>query len=324
MKTEFYRCPICGNIILRVINSGVTPECCGQPMQKLEANTIDASHEKHVPVITRLGKGSYRVTIGAEPHPVTDEHHINFIYLATEHGGQLRYLTTGGPAEADFCDCNDPIVGAYAYCNLHGLWFADAKDGCRQQATGDWQQATGGMCGTKKCGKLMAFIAMLFPFAACTNALTVDNTPIPSIDLDRYLGKWYEIARFDHRFEKGLDNCTATYSYNDDGTVRVTNNGWTGDEWKESIGKAKTTATPALLRVSFFGPFYSDYRVLMVDEGYSVALVGGSNDKYLWILARQPQLDSVVLNSVLKEAQRRGYNTNNLIWVDQSYNIMWD
>ena len=316
MKTEFYICPVCGNIILRVVNSGVTPVCCNQPMQKMEANTVDAAKEKHVPVITRLGKGSYRVTIGAEPHPVTDEHHINFIYLATEHGGQLRYLTTGGPAEADFCDCNDPIVGAYAYCNLHGLWFADVKE-CKVQSA---------ECKVNKgkCGKLMAFIAMLFPFVACSNAITVDNTPIPSINLDRYLGKWYEVARFDHFFEKGLDNCTAMYEYNENGTVKVTNTGWNGEDWKESIGKAKTTATPALLRVSFFGPFFSDYRVLMVDEDYSVALVGGSNDKYLWILARQPQLDSVVLNSVLKEAQRRGYNTNNLVWVDQSYNIMWD
>lgn len=316
MKTEFYICSICGNIVLRVVNSGVTPVCCNQPMKLMQPNTVDAAKEKHVPVITRLGKGSYRVTIGAEPHPVTDEHHINFIYLQTQHGGQLRYLTTGRPAEADFCDCNDPIVGVFAYCNLHGLWYADAKE-CKVQSA---------ECKVNKgkCGKLMAFLAMLFPFAACTNALTVDNTPIPSIDLDRYMGKWYEIARFDHRFEKGLDNCTAMYEYNENGTVKVTNTGWNGEDWKESIGKAKTTATPALLRVSFFGPFFSDYRVLMLDADYSVALVGGSNDKYLWILAREPELDGAVLDSVLKEAQRRGYNTNNLVWVNQSYHIMWD
>lgn len=323
MKTEFYRCPICGNIILRVINSGVTPECCGQPMQKLEANTIDASHEKHVPVITCQGKDTYRVTIGATPHPVTDEHHINFIYLETEHGGQLRYLGPGHLAQAEFCGCNGKVVGAYAYCNLHGLWYRPMGGEAERMKGGEADGQKVGKCKKQGC-KLMALIALLFPFGACTNALTVDNTPIENLDLDRYMGKWYELARFDHRFEKGLDNCTAMYEYNDDGTVRVTNTGWTGEKWKESVGKAKTTDTPARLRVSFFGPFYSDYRVLMLAKDYSVALVGGSNDKYLWILSRTPQLDGAVLDQVLKEAQRRGYNTNNLIWVDQSYNIMWD
>ncbi len=317
MKTEFFICPVCGNIILRVVNSGVTPVCCNQPMKLLQPNSVDTSKEKHVPVITRLGKGTYRVTIGAEPHPVTDEHHINFIYLQTEHGGQLRYLGPGRPAEADFNGCYDPVVGAYAYCNLHGLWFSDAKE-CKKQSS---------ECRVKQgkgCGKLMAFFAMLFPFAACTNALTVDNTPISNLDLDKYLGKWYEIARYDHRFEKGLDNCTAMYAYRDDGMVSVINTGWNGEDWQSSEGRAKTTDHPAILRVSFFGPFFSDYRVLMLAEDYSVALVGGSNDKYLWILAREPQLDGVVVDAVLKEAQRRGYDTNKLVWVDQSYNIVWE
>lgn len=304
MKTSFYFCPICGNVILRVINSGVTPVCCNQPMLELKPNTIDASQEKHVPVITHLGKGHYRVTIGSEPHPMTEEHHIQFIYLATEHGGQLRYLSVGSPATADFIDCEDKITGVYAYCNLHGLWFADRKD-CREKT-----------CSGKSCGKMTALLAMFFPFIACS-CPSVDNTPVSELDLNRYIGKWYEIARFDHRFERGLDNSTADYSFNDDGTVRVENTGWTGSEWKTSIGKAKTTDQPALLRVSFFGPFFSDYRVLMLDDNYRMALVGGSSDKYLWILSRTPDPDGVLLTKVLEEAERRGYNTNLLLWVSQ-------
>ena len=163
---------------------------------------------------------------------------------------------------------------------------------------------------------LLALVALLFPFTACTKALNVDNTPIPTLNINRYLGHWYEVARFDHRFERGLDNSTAYYTFNDDGTVRVENTGWTGSDWKISIGKAKTTDQPALLRVSFFGPFFSDYRVLMLDDNYQMALVGGSSDKYLWILSRTPDPDGVLLTKVLKEAERRGYNTNLLLWVN--------
>lgn len=156
MKTEFYICPICGNIVLRVVDSGVTPVCCGQPMKEMVPNTVDAAHEKHVPVITRLCKGTYRVTIGAEPHPVEAAHHIDFIYLKTDRGGQLRYLGPLRPAQADFIDCNDPIVGVYAHCNLHGLWYADVQS-CKDSS-----------CARKKPGKLMAALTMLFPFLACT------------------------------------------------------------------------------------------------------------------------------------------------------------
>lgn len=166
---------------------------------------------------------------------------------------------------------------------------------------------------------LLALVALLFPFTACTKALNVDNTPIPYMDLNRYAGQWYEIARFNHRFERGLDNCTAMYSFNGDGTVRVENTGWTGEDWKTSIGKAKTTEQPAMLRVSFFGPFYSDYRVLMLDKDYQIALVGGSNDKYLWILSRTPDPDGAWITKVLEEAERRGYNTNLLLWVNQDF-----
>lgn len=152
----------------------------------------------------------------------------------------------------------------------------------------------------------------------------VDNTPVQALDLSRYLGRWYEIARYDHRFERGLDNTVAVYTLKSDGTVRVENAGWKGGKYKVSTGKAKQPRPlqePALLRVSFFGPFYSDYRVLMLDEFYRFALVGSGNSKYLWILSRTPQIPYQTRLAIVHEAQRRGYDTNQLIWVDQSDNL---
>ena len=97
----------------------------------------------------------------------------------------------------------------------------------------------------------------------------------------------------------------------------VVNRGWKDGEWNTSEGKAKLTEKPGLLRVSFFGPFYSDYRIMMLAPDYSYSLVGGNGDNYLWILSRTPQLNPETRSDILREAQRRGYKTENLIWVDQ-------
>ncbi len=156
-----------------------------------------------------------------------------------------------------------------------------------------------------------------FLFVSYGNAQKIDNTPVASLDLNRYLGDWYEIARFDHSFERGLEFCKANYALRKDGKIAVTNTGIKDGKPKTSNGKAKTTDTPALLRVSFFGPFYSDYRVMMLDANYQWALVGSKNAKYLWILSRTPQLPKATLDSILAEAKRRGYDTSKLIWVKQ-------
>lgn len=145
----------------------------------------------------------------------------------------------------------------------------------------------------------------------------VDNSPVSSLDLNRYLGNWYEIARFDHSFERGLTHAKANYALNPDGTIVVTNSGLLDGKQKESIGKAKITDTVGLLRVSFFGPFYSDYRVMMLAEDYSYALVGSKNAKYLWILSRTPELPQEILTKILAVATARGYDTGKLIWVEQ-------
>ena len=153
--------------------------------------------------------------------------------------------------------------------------------------------------------------------AGCGNAQKVDNTPIASLDLNKYLGDWYEIARFDHSFERGLDFCKANYLLREDGKIAVTNTGIQKGKNKTSNSKAKTTDTPALLRVSFFGPFYSDYRVMLIDADYQWALIGSGSAKYLWILSRTPELPKETLDTILAEAQRRGYDTSKLIWVKQ-------
>lgn len=119
---KFYKCPHCGNIHISVIDSGVVPVCCGSEMKELVAGETDGAREKHVPVVTRKSECSVLVEVGSVPHPMLPEHHISFIYLETACGGQLRRLEPGKPAVAEFCDCKDPVVAVYEYCNLHGLW----------------------------------------------------------------------------------------------------------------------------------------------------------------------------------------------------------
>ncbi len=117
-----------------------------------------------------------------------------------------------------------------------------------------------------------------------------------------------------------MNYVTAEYTLRDNGKIEVLNSGWKDDKSKTARGKAKQPdpkSNPALLKVSFFMFFYSDYRILMLDEDYSAALVGSSSDKYLWILSRTPSLPQSKLDRILAEARRRGYDTSRLIWVNQ-------
>lgn len=155
-------------------------------------------------------------------------------------------------------------------------------------------------------------------FSACQ---TIPNGAIAvkSFDKEKYLGKWYEIARFDFRFEKDLNNTTANYSANNDGTIKVVNKGYnyvTG-EWKVANGKAKFVAdtTIAMLKVSFFGPFYGGYNVIALDENYRYALIAGNSLKYLWILSREKTIPEEIKANYLKVANDIGFETENLIWV---------
>lgn len=169
---------------------------------------------------------------------------------------------------------------------------------------------------------IAALVAGVMPVSACTKDF--DNSTVKEFDLERYLGVWYEVARYNHSFEKGMDNTMAQYILQDDGTVVVLNTGWKNGKFKVAEGKAKykdPEGKPGGLRVSFFLFFYSDYNVMMVDENYQISLVGSKAEKYLWILSRTPVPDPDLLQMILTEAESRGYDTSKLIWVDQSRNI---
>ena len=134
MKQQFYRCPVCGNIIEKMFDSGVTPECCGQPMEVLQPNITDGKHEYHVPVAEPIGDNQLKVKIGKEPHPMTKEHHIQFITLETcdcdnRRGSMSVWLKPDDKPEYTFTVCPKNVVSIFAYCNLHGLWQLDCANG---------------------------------------------------------------------------------------------------------------------------------------------------------------------------------------------------
>jgi len=144
--------------------------------------------------------------------------------------------------------------------------------------------------------------------------------PIEGFELDRYLGTWYEIARLDHSFERGLTQVTATYSMRDDGGVKVINKGFDvkKNEWDEAEGKAYFVGEPAVgrLKVSFFGPFYGGYNIIELDqENYQYSLVCGPDKSYLWILARDPDIDQTIVDRLVAKAKGLGFSTDELIFV---------
>ena len=145
--------------------------------------------------------------------------------------------------------------------------------------------------------------------------------PVENFELEKYLGKWYEIARLDHSFERGLSRVTAEYSLRDDGGVRVLNRGYSekNGRWKEAEGKAYFVDAHDLghLKVSFFGPFYGSYIVFELDrENYRHALVSGPKKSFLWILAREPKIDEEVKRKLLARAAAAGFETEKLIFVE--------
>ena len=122
MATKFYKCLHCGNVIQKVVDSKVPVVCCGEKMQELIPGTVDASVEKHLPVVTVLDETTIKVEVGSVAHPMLAEHHIAFIYVETENGGMRLDLAHEGKPEAVFCTCTDKPIAVYEYCNLHGVW----------------------------------------------------------------------------------------------------------------------------------------------------------------------------------------------------------
>ena len=145
--------------------------------------------------------------------------------------------------------------------------------------------------------------------------------PVRNFELERYLGKWYEIGRFDFKWEKNLKNVTAEYSLNKNGTVKVVNSGYdyVSKKQKQSVGKAKFAGNKnsGSLKVSFFGPFYSDYKIIALDKEYKYALVAGENKNLLWILSRTKTIPADVKESYIQIALNAGYDLSGFVWTEQ-------
>ena len=158
-------------------------------------------------------------------------------------------------------------------------------------------------------------------FSSCAS-IPKNAKPVENFDVDKYLGSWYEIARFDFRFEKDMNNVMAQYSLNEKNNVTVLNSGYNykKEEWVSANGVAKFRGDKniAALKVSFFGPFYSGYNVIALDDDYKYALVAGKSLKYLWILSREKSIPEEIKSAYLKIAQEVGYDTSKLIWVEHN------
>lgn len=147
-------------------------------------------------------------------------------------------------------------------------------------------------------------------------------TPVTSFELNRYLGKWYEIARLDHSFERGLDQVTAEYGLRDDGGVSVLNRGYSVEdqEWSEAEGKAYfvNALDEGYLKVSFFGPFYGSYVIFELDrDHYQYAFISGPDESYLWLLARTPTVPQAVIDLFMERSKALGFNTDEVLFVNQ-------
>lgn len=165
--------------------------------------------------------------------------------------------------------------------------------------------------------KLIIFV--MLPLLTSCASIPKGVTVVSPFEKEKYLGKWFEIARFDFRFERGLNNTTAEYSLNSNGTIKVVNRGYNYEKkiWKEATGKAKFVQheSIAMLKVSFFGPFYGGYNVIAIDPEYKYALVSGSNFDYLWILSREKTIPAEIKSLYLEKAEKLGYKVSNLLWI---------
>ncbi|WP_137904279.1 lipocalin family protein [Chryseobacterium sp. 2VB] len=173
---------------------------------------------------------------------------------------------------------------------------------------------------------LLLSFGLLNSLTSCSS-MPEKAQPVDQFDVNRYLGTWYEIARFDYRFEKDLDNAIAQYSLTEDGNVNVVNSGYNfkKDKWVSANGTAKFRGEKnvAALKVSFFGPFYAGYNVVALEE-YKYALIAGKNLDYLWILSREKTIPENIKQKFISKAQEIGYDISKLIWVKQDKKSPFD
>ncbi len=163
--------------------------------------------------------------------------------------------------------------------------------------------------------------AVIIILYLCYKPSIANIKPFKYFEKDKYLGKWYEIARYDFKYEKNMSHVTAKYSMNSNGTIRIENTGYDygSGEKKTKIGKAKFAGPQNIgaLKVSFFWPFYSGYNILAVDEEYKYSLVAGDNYDLLWILSRTPSMPENVVQNYLAIAENAGYDIEKLVWTKQ-------
>ncbi|MND76665.1 Outer membrane lipoprotein Blc precursor [compost metagenome] len=171
-------------------------------------------------------------------------------------------------------------------------------------------------------GVLTALAGLTILTACKTTQPNLALAPVRNFDADRYLGKWYELGRVENRFERGMNQTTAQYSSNEDGTIKVVNAGYdpAKGKFRSSTGKAKFAgkADVGALKVSFFGPFYGAYNIVALDRNYQWSIVAGDNPKkYFWVLSRQPKLTSALKSEALEAAKTLGVDPSTIIWVKQ-------
>jgi|APCry1669193181_1035450.scaffolds.fasta_scaffold07541_2 apolipoprotein D and lipocalin family protein len=165
------------------------------------------------------------------------------------------------------------------------------------------------------------FLLICFFLNSCTG-IPEGIVAVDDFEINRYLGTWYEVARLDHRFERGLENISANYSLRAEGGIDVLNKGWDtqAKEWHQALGKAHfaNLANKGMLEVSFFGPFYGAYNIIELDKkDYSYAMITGPDRSFFWILSRTKQLPPATMQSLIKQAKTLGFDTDQFIYVKQ-------
>lgn len=182
--------------------------------------------------------------------------------------------------------------------------------------------------------QLLVYLALLL-LNSCSSPMPpqAQQAIVRSFDSNQYLGTWYEIARLDNRFEKGLEQVTAQYSLQEDGTIKVVNRGYDPEKkkWNEAVGKAKFVdpanqdgSRTGRLKVSFFGPFYGDYNILEVDKPYYNYAMVSSGQDYLWILSRTPQLTYPIKQHLIAKAKELGFATEQLLFIRQANQVEYE
>jgi len=166
-----------------------------------------------------------------------------------------------------------------------------------------------------------SLLILTFFLSGCSASIPDGIEPVSNFDVNRYLGTWYEIARLDHSFERGLSNITADYSLREDGNLRVLNRGYNikKKKWQDAEGKAKFTGSSNIgsLKVSFFGPFYGGYNIIELDkENYQYVMIAGNDSSYFWILSRSPNLAPEIQKRLINKAKSLNFPVEKLIFVE--------